>query len=122
MRNNLFCPAGILLAGALMTISACTGFKIDVPPGQVLCQTNSDCPTGSSCEFVDQDAAPIDIRVCCVTPGCSRQMSPDALGNAIAATGYVPEDAALEGPAAEASAASDISPDAGVAADGPDRP
>jgi hypothetical protein len=97
MKNNPFHPAGTFFAGALLASSACSLNTFDLPPGQVLCKSNSDCPTGSRCEFVEQDAAPIDIRVCCVTPGCSQHMSPDALGNAAAAAGYVPDDASSDG-------------------------
>jgi hypothetical protein len=91
MKKGLLYFASILLAGALLAGSACGSFKVNVPPGQVLCKTDSDCPNGSRCEFVSQDVAPIDLRVCCVNPGCSQHISPDALANAVAATGYEPD-------------------------------
>jgi len=123
MRNKVFHRAGIILAVALLSGSACS-FKIDAPPGQVLCKTDSDCLNGARCEFVDQDAAPVDIRVCCVTPGCAKHMSEDALMNAAVALGYVPDAAPDVTAASEAgrSPRTQISPDAGTGSDGAGQP
>ena len=96
MQNNLLSPAGILLAGALLTSSACS-FKFDVPPGQAICQQPADCPTGYVCERIDQ--VPVDVSVCCLKPGCSKSLSDAAVANAATAAravGFVPPDASAD--------------------------
>jgi hypothetical protein len=111
MRNSLFFPVGILLAGALLAGSACS-FKLNVPPGQVLCKTNADCPSGATCEAISQDAAPITVSVCCLKRGCTASLPPDTISAAIAAAYQPPQD----GSASEVSG----STEAGVSADAPD--
>jgi|GEM_PF-5222976 hypothetical protein len=106
MRNNLFLVVGILLAGALG--SACS-FKLNVPPGQVLCKTNADCPSGATCEAISQDAAPITVSVCCLKRGCAASLTPDAVSAAVAAAYVPPQD----GSASEVSG----STEAGASAD-----
>jgi hypothetical protein len=103
MRSNLFFPVGIFLGGALLASSACS-FKLNVPPGQVLCKLDSDCPSGAVCETINQDAAPIPVRVCCLKPGCTANLSPDTISAAIAAA-YQPPDAS----SSEVSASPEVS-------------
>ena len=93
MRKNLFSPAGLLLAGALVASSACS-FKLNVPPGHAICQQSADCPTGYVCERIDQ--APFVVGVCCLKPGCTKGLSDSAIAaieNAAIAAGYAPPDA-----------------------------
>jgi hypothetical protein len=119
MRNKPSSTAGILLAGALLSSSACS-LKFNVPPGHVLCKKDSDCPTGSVCEAIRQDAAPVVVSVCCLKPGCTDHLSDDTIRNAMAAAGYPPVDASSEAAtAAEVGPYSDtrIPPDVGVRPD-----
>ena len=110
MRNSLFSPIGILVAGTLLASSACS-FKLNVPAGQVLCKQNSDCPSGATCEAISQDAAPITVSVCCLKPGCTAHLPSDIVSAAVAAAYQPPQD----GSASEVSG----SAEAGVAADAP---
>jgi hypothetical protein len=117
MRNNLFSPAGIFLAGALLASSACS-FKLVVPPGQVICQQPADCPTGYVCERIEQ--APIVVSVCCLKAGCTKNLPDAAVENAAIAAGYSPPDAAAdEGASSEVGVSSDAprSRNAGVSPD-----
>jgi hypothetical protein len=111
MRNNLFFPIAIVFAGTLLAGAACS-FKLNVPPGQVLCKQNSDCPSGATCEAISQDAAPITVNVCCLKPGCTASLPSDIVSAAVAAA-YQPTQ---DGSAAEVSG----SPESGVSADAPD--
>jgi len=101
MRNNLFFPVGILLAGALLAGSACS-LKINVPPGQVLCKADTDCPSGAVCEAISQDAAPITVSVCCLKRGCTASLPPGTISAAIAAA-YVPDASAERASGADTS-------------------
>jgi hypothetical protein len=91
MRNNLFF-LGILLAGVLAS-SACS-FKLNVPPGQVICKEAADCPTGCVCERIDR--APVEVSVCCLKPGCTKDLSDETVLTAAVAAGYSPTDASPE--------------------------
>ena len=110
MRNNLSFPTAIVFAGTLLAGSACS-FKLNVPPGQVLCKQNSDCPSGAKCEAISQDAAPITVSVCCLKPGCTANLPSDIVSAAVAAAYQPPQD----GSASEVSG----SAESGVSADAP---
>ena len=113
MRNSLFSSLSILLASALLAGSACS-LKINVPPGQVLCKADTDCPSGAVCEAISQDAAPITVSVCCLKPGCTAHLSDETVMNAAIAAGYRQDASSSEtSVAAEVS----ISAEVGIAAD-----
>ncbi|MGB8296731.1 MAG: hypothetical protein WCG85_14985 [Polyangia bacterium] len=95
MRKNLFFPIAVVFAGTLLAGAACS-FKLNVPAGQVLCKADTDCPSGAVCETINQDAAPIIVRVCCLKPGCTANLPSDTVSAAIAAAYQPPQDGSAE--------------------------